>query len=491
MNVKYVLNFLGRLLTQFSVVFIIPLAFSIYYKENPTPFIIAIMFSIFIGVFLALIRPEGEIKDTLLKSWLEYLFPERMRYKEAFAIVSLSWLSISLIGSIPYVLIGINPIDSFFESMSGFTTTGASVLIPEKLPKSILVWRSLTQWLGGMGIIVLFLAIFPSMARKGAPLFQAEYPGVTMVKLKPRLRDTALSLYKVYIFLTLLEILTLWSLGVSLFDAINHAFTTLSTGGYSTHSESIAYFNNPKVEYTVAIFAALGGSNFALLYFLFKGSGKIFSDEEFRAYISFILFFTAILTFINTERFNLFDSLRYSVFQTISIMTTTGYTTIDFDLWSDSAKLILLLLMFIGGSSGSTGGGIKVIRIYLLIQYAIQQILRAAEPRTVRAVRYGNTVIKKELLDDIAAFFILYIFVFVVSSLIISISGYDLLTSISATAATLGNVGPGMGLAGAGEIYTHFYPHIKLLLCFNMWVGRLELFTVLSLFIPSFWKKSW
>ncbi len=478
MNIGYVANFLGRLLLLFPAAFLFPIATALYYSESVTPFVAAIIVSAAIGAVMYLSSKGSQSFESV-------------RYREAFAIVSLSWLLVSIVGAIPYLFCSISPVDAFFESISGFTTTGASVLVPEKLPNSILLWRSMTQWMGGMGIIVLFLAIFPSVARKGAPLFQAEYPGVITLKIKPRIRDTALSLYKVYLLLTIVEIIALTLLGVPFFDAVNHTFTTLSTGGYSTHSDSVAYFNDVRVEAVIAAFAALGGTNFALLYYLTRGEMRIFRDAEFRVYMFFIASFSLLIAFLNLDRYDVFDSIRYSAFQTISIMTTTGYTTADFDLWNDSARYLILILMFIGGSSGSTGGGIKVVRVYLLLQYAIQQIMRAAEPRTVRSVKYGDRVIKREQLEDLAAFFILYVFIFVLSSAIMALSGYDMITSISATAATLGNVGPGLGLAGAAENYSEFAEHVKLLLSLNMWVGRLEIFTVISLFIPSFWREKW
>ncbi len=478
MNVRIVLSFLGKLLTIFSLSFVLPLIVAFIYGESPFPFLLASLLSLSTGIFLSkTFKTDGEF--------------ESLRHKESFAIVALIWLLMSLFGVIPYIAYSVSPIDAFFESMSGFTTTGASVLIPEEYPKSLLAWRSLTQWIGGMGIIVLFLAIFPNVARRSAALFQAEYPGVTLSKIKPRIRDTALSLYKVYLTLTILEISALYFLGLSLFDAVNHAFTTLSTGGYSTHSESIAYFSNPYVESVIALFAFLGGMNFALIYFAFRGNFAMLRNSEFRVYVAFLAIASLSLAILNLDKYSLFDSLRFSAFQSISIMTTTGYTTADFDCWSDSAKLVLLMLMFIGGSSGSTGGGMKVVRVYLLMKYSIQQILRAAEPRTVRAVKFEGKPIKKEVLDDIAAFFVLYILIFAISSLIISLSGYDILTSMSATAATLGNVGPGMGLAGAAENYAAFPDTIKILLSMNMWIGRLEIFTVVSLFIPSFWRERW
>ena len=478
MNIRLVLYLLGKLLSMFSLSFTLPIIAAFIYGESAIPFVLAAGLSISSGLFLSkAFKTEEEF--------------ESLRHKESFAIVALIWLLMSVFGAVPYIIHHISPVDAFFESMSGFTTTGASVLTPEELPKSLLLWRSMTQWIGGMGIIVLFLAIFPNVARRSAVLFQAEYPGVTLSKIKPRIRDTASSLYKVYLTLTVLEIAALYLLGLSLFDAVNHTFTTLSTGGYSTHSESIAYFSNPYVEGVIALFAFLGGMNFALIYFAFRGNFTLLKNSEFRAYVVFLAIASLALTVLNIDKYSIFDSLRFSMFQSISIMTTTGFTTADFDTWSDSAKLILLTLMFIGGSSGSTGGGIKVVRIYLLIKYSIQQILRAAEPRTIRAVKFEGRAIKKEVLDDIAAFFILYIFIFALSSLIVSLFGYDVVTSISATAATLGNVGPGMGLAGASENYVAFPSCIKLLLSMNMWIGRLEIFTVVSLFIPSFWRERW
>lgn len=479
MNVGQVLNLIGKLLVMFSVSFSLPTVVAIIYSETPVPFLTALFISLLFGLLLiSVFRTEsGEF--------------ESIRHKESFAVVALIWLFVSVIGSIPYVMCGIPIIDAFFESMSGFTTTGASVLTPEKMSKSLLIWRSMTQWIGGLGIIVLFLAVFPNIAKRSVFLFQAEYPGVTLSKIKPRIRETAISLYMVYLALTIAEIVLLCLLGLSLFEAVNHTFTTLSTGGYSTHSESIAYFSNPYVEAVITLFAFLGGMNFALIYFAFKGKFDAFKNLEFRAYVGFLAIASILLTILNLERYDLLESIRFSVFQSVSIMTTTGFTTTDFDMWSDSAKLILLSLMFIGGSSGSTGGGIKVIRIYLLIKYSLQQILHAAEPRTVRTIKFEGQTIKKEVLDNIAAFFVLYVFIFAISSILVSLSGYDLTTSLSATAATLGNVGPGMGLAGAYENYASFPVHVKLLLSINMWIGRLEIFTVLSLFIPSFWRERW
>jgi trk system potassium uptake protein TrkH len=394
-------------------------------------------------------------------------------------------------GAIPYAVIGVGFVDALFESMSGFTTTGATIFDRvEILPKSILLWRSLTEWLGGMGIIVLFVAVFPSMARKGHALLQAEVPGITVSKLTPRLKDTALRLWVVYLLFTIAEVLLLYLAGMSLFDSVNHAFTTMSTGGFSTHTESIAYFRDPLIEAIIGVFMFIAGANFALHFYMLRGNPKIFRDSEFRFYAGILIVAILFLTFLNYDG-DLSESFRYSYFNAISIMTTTGYASFDFDLWSDTSRMILLSLMFVGGCSGSTAGGMKAIRIFLLVKYAIHQILREAEPRTARVVKFGKETVKKEILDDITAFFALYVIIFAISSITISFFGLDLLSSVSAVAATMGNVGPGLGAVGASESYSALHPVVKIILIVNMWAGRLEIFTVFSLFIPSFWREKW
>jgi len=476
MNLKLVLNVIGRILFYFSFLFFLPIFVALYYSEEIYPFLKAFFITFLLGLALLYLRPDVEF----------------IKHREALAIVSLTWFSVALVSSIPFILVGFNPIDAFFESMSGFTTTGATIVDNiEGLPKSVLFWRSFIQWLGGMGIIVLFLAIFPTMAKKGEILFFAEYPGVTLEKIKPRVKDVAIILYTIYLIYTFLEVSILHLLGVPIFDALLHTFTTLSTGGFSTHTKSIAYFNNPAIEAVIIIFMIIGGTNFALHYYLLREGKSPFRDTEFKVYISVVAIASILIIISNLSSFGLYDSIRVSVFQTVSILTTTGYTTTDFDKWSDFAKIILLILMIIGGCSGSTAGGIKIIRLYILLKYSVLQILKAAEPRIFRPIRYGDIILEKKIIDEIIAFTILYILIFIVSSIIIVGSGYDILTSISASAATLGNVGPGMGLAGASESYSFFPVHIKLLLILNMWIGRLEIFAVLALFIPHFWLRKW
>ncbi|AIY90810.1 TrkH family potassium uptake protein [Geoglobus acetivorans] len=477
MNTKLVVNYLGQISIYYSFIFILPLISAHIYGEDLSAFIIPMVISMALGiVFYVSSRPESEYA----------------KYKEGYAIVGLGWLITVLVGSIPYIYYGVGFIDAFFETMSGFTTTGATIFDRvENLPRSLLLWRSLTQWLGGMGIVVLFVAIFPALSKKGETLLQAEVPGLKIEKIRPRMRDTALRLYATYMILTVLEIVFLKLLGVSFFDAVNHTFTTLSTGGFSTHTESVAYFNSPAIEFIIFVFMVLGGSNFVLIYLLLTGKPKFLRDVEFRFYIFILILSGIILTAMNLSSYDLLESIRYSFFQVASIMTTTGYTTADFDAWGDSAKILILMLMFIGGSTGSTGGGIKVIRIYLLSLYSLNQILKSAEPRSVRLIKLNGEVVDWDILHNITAFFSLYVLIFVFSTFLVSLTGLDAISSISAVSATINNVGPGLGAVGATESYASLHPLAKVVLAFNMWIGRLELFTVLSLFIPSFWRERW
>ncbi|ADB57424.1 TrkH family potassium uptake protein [Archaeoglobus profundus] len=470
MNFGLVINTLGKISLAFFALMVGLTILAIYFNEDPVPFLTSSLFSLGLGILLTAKKAESDV----------------LRFKEGFAIVGLGWLLVSFLGSIPFMYY-IHPINAFFESISGFTTTGASVIDkPELLPRSILFWRSLTQWIGGIGIIMIFLLIIPNIAT-GA-VFQAEYPGITLVKIKPRIRDTALRLYLIYVSLTVAEIVILKFLGVPIFDAVTHAFTTLSTGGYSTHSQSIAYFKDWRVEFSIAIFAILGGSNFSIFYFLCLRRFEVLRDREFIIYILLVTILTVTITLLNLDRYDLINSFRYSFFQVASIITTTGYTTTDFDKWGSGAKMLLLIAMFIGGCSGSTAGGMKVIRLYIMSKYAISQVVKSAEPKVVRIIKYGDRALRSDIVESVVAFFVLYIFIFTISSLIIALHGYDIVTSLSATAACLGNVGPGMGLAGASETYSHFPWTIKILLCLDMWIGRLEIYTVLALFIPSFWR---
>ncbi|MDK2876921.1 MAG: trk/ktr system potassium uptake protein, partial [Archaeoglobaceae archaeon] len=427
MNYRYIENITGQVLLVFSFVTLFPAVLALFYGERVDFFLLTFAISLFLAIFF-LLDSRGYSNSDIGDS-------------DVYSAVAIIWLLIPLIGSIPFALCGVSPIDSIFEAMSGFTTTGATILEPEDLPKSVQFWRSLIQWIGGIGIVVVFLIFFPQV-RKSSSLLEAEYPAVVMPKVRPKMRDMAILIFQIYLILTIFEILLLYALGLNLFEAVNHTFTTLSTGGFSTHSESVAYFNDARVEAVLAFFCVIGGTNFALIYALTQRQIRAIADVEFKNYLIIISAGILILMIINASQFDILDSLRYSAFQAISLATTTGYTTFDYDTWSDSAKIVLLILMIIGGCSGSTSSGLKVIRVVILLKYVSYQVFKLVDPRSVKVVRYGNTVISEKQMSEVVAFFVIYIFVLMASLLLISLSGYDMETSFSATIATLSNVGP-------------------------------------------------
>lgn len=416
MNHRFVFEILGKLLKYYSFVFLPSAGLAYFFNENLFPYLISFVVTLGAGLIL---------------EWYFKGAQDFMGRKEGYAVVALTWLFISIFGSLPYILNSVSPVDAFFEAMSGFTTTGSTIFQKvELLPKSLLFWRSFTQWIGGMGIIVLFVAFFPAFSVRGGKLFPAESPGPTLSRIRPRVRDTAKSLYFSYLIITLAEIAVLYILGVDIFDAVNHAFTTLATGGFSTHTESLAFFS-PEVQWTVIFFMILAGTNFTLHYYWMRGNPRILKNPEFRIYILFIVLGTIFLIILNRDVFMEFgENVRHSVFQAVSIMTTTGYATHDFNSWKEPAKMILLLLMFVGGCSGSTGGAMKVVRVYLLIKYAIRELGRAVEPRVIKAVRYGDKIVPDEVLNSIMAFSVFYISIFIVSSIFLSLLGLDFITSI-------------------------------------------------------------
>ncbi|MDI9610608.1 MAG: TrkH family potassium uptake protein [Archaeoglobales archaeon] len=476
MNYRYIESITGQVLMVFSATFLFPAIIAVSCGERFEFFIIPLLVSVFLSAFF-LFDSRGYSKTEI-------------EDRDVYSAVALIWLLIPLISSIPFALCGISPLDSIFEAMSGFTTTGATVLTPEKLPNSVLFWRSFIQWLGGIGIVVVFLIFLPQ-ARKSSALFEAEYPAVVLPKIRPKIRDMAILIFRLYLLLTILEIAILYALGLNLFEAVTHSFTSISTAGFSTHSESIAYFNDVRVEAVLALFCFIGGTNFALLYALTQRQIRAIADVEFKNYLVLVSFGILILAILNSSQLDILESLRYSAFQVISLATTTGYTSYDYDTWSDSAKIVLLLLMLIGGCSGSTSSGLKVIRVVILFKYVSYQILRLVDPRGVRVVRYGNTVISEKQMNEVVSFFVIYVFVFVFSSLILSFAGYNLETSLSATIATISNVGPGMGLAGAVETYEDFNPLAKFVFIINMWIGRLEILPVFTLIFSTLRGGKW
>lgn len=415
--------------------------------------------------------------------------------REGYIIVSLVWVIFSIFGALPFVISGAIPsyTNAFFETISGFTTTGASILHNvEAMPYGLLFWRSLTQWLGGMGIIVLSIAILPIFGIGGMQLFVAEVPGPTPDKLHPRIKETAKRLWGIYILFTLAETILLKIGGMTWFDAINHSFTTMATGGYSTKQESIAYYHSPFIHYVIILFMFLAGTNFTLSYFaLHFKFGKVFKNEEFRFYLGFTIFFTLCITIAlwHFHGYSAEKSFRESLFQVVSIMTTTGFATANYLLWKPFVVVMIFALMFFGGSAGSTGGSIKIVRIALLLKNSYQELKRIIHPNAIIPVRINGKSVPPQIISNILAFVVFYMLISITSTIIMSAFGYDLDTSVGAVAATLGNIGPGIGKVGPVENYAHIPDSGKWFLSFLMLIGRLELFTVIVLFSPSFWKR--
>ncbi len=414
--------------------------------------------------------------------------------KEGYLIVTLMWFSMSLLGALPYYLSGVIPVytDAFFETISGFTTTGASILTDiEAVPKSLLFWRSMTHWLGGMGIIVLTLAILPILGVGGMQLFIAESPGTTANKLHPHIRSTARRLWGIYFLLTFIQTLLLMLGGMDFFHSLNHAFSTMATGGFSTQNDSIAGYS-PYIQYVIIFFMIMAGISFAQHYFLLKGQfRKVLGNEELRFYLSVIGLFTLVLTlaiFI-LHQAGLEKAFRDSLFQTVSIATTTGFVTTNYLEWRGSLWFLIFLLMFTGGCIGSTGGGLKMIRVLVLIRNTRLELKRLLHPMAVIPVRLDGKAIPQEIITNFLAFFLLYILLFFGGAAIMTAYGLDFTSAIGASIATLGNIGPAIGSVGPVENYAHIPTGGKWVLSFFMLLGRLELFTVLLLFSPAFWKK--
>ncbi|GAB4237445.1 MAG: TrkH family potassium uptake protein [Ekhidna sp.] len=418
-----------------------------------------------------------------------------MRKKEGYLIVTMGWLSMSFFGSLPYMLSGAIPdiTNAFFETLSGFSTTGASVLTDiESVDKGILFWRSLTQWIGGMGIIVLTVAILPLLGIGGMQLFVAEAPGISPDKLQPRIKETAKRLWIIYCGLTGLEAILLWAGGMTFYDAVNHSLTTMATGGFSTKNASIAYYHDPFIQYVIIVFMFLAGTNFTMTYFGLHGQfKKVLKNEEFRFYLIFCVLASLIVGLIifNLGHDTLEKSIRDALFQVVSVVTTTGFVTHDYTAWTYFITVIFFLLMFAGGSAGSTAGGVKLVRHILLIKNSIQELKRILHPSAIIPVRFNGKSVSRDITFNVLAFIMIYILIFCFGAIAVSSFGIDFNTSLGAVATTLGNIGPGIGDVGPVDNFAHLPHGVKWILSFLMLVGRLELFTVLILFTPYFWRK--
>ena len=482
LNYKVVFFIMGVLLIIEGAFMLLSIPFSLIYKDSDALYL-------FVASFLTLL--------TGFLIWASFRSCSKSVGKhEGYIIVAIGWIVFSAFGALPFILSpqGItNYTDAFFETMSGFTTTGASILNDiEALSHGLLFWRSLIQWLGGMGIIVLSLVILPTLGIGGMQLFVAEVPGPTPDKIHPRVKETAKRLWGVYAIFTLAEIILLWIGGMGLFDSICHSFTTMATGGYSTKQASIAAYPSAFIQYVITIFMFIAGVNFTLNYFFLHFRFKpIWKNEEFRWYTSFVLFFTiviAIIVYVNHD-ISAEKAFRDSFFQVTSIITTTGFATYDYLEWVSPAWVLLFLLMFFGGSAGSTGGSVKIIRIILVIKNGLLELKRIVHPNAIIPVRIDKQGVQPEVLSNVLAFISVYLVIMIVGTTVMSFMGHDLDTSMGAVAATLGNIGPGIGDVGPAYNFAGFSISGKWFLSFLMLVGRLELFTVLVLFAPAFWKK--
>ncbi|MDI6794197.1 MAG: potassium transporter TrkG [bacterium] len=481
MHIKTVLLSLGGLLKLLSLVMLLPVGIAfLYHEDDWKVFLISAIVVFLSGIFFSWIY--GEEQEVKLK------------VREGFALVTFSWLATVGFGALPYWLGGTftNFIDALFESTSGFTTTGASVLIDiEAQSKAILFWRSFTHWLGGMGIIVLAVAILPQLSVGGMQMMKAEAPGHLAERLRPRIAAMAKRLWGIYLLLSTVQVAALYLAGMPLYDSFCHMFGTMGTGGFSTKTDSIAAYHSPTIEFIIIIFMFLAATNFALHYRIATGQfNQVFKNGEFRFYLIVMAAASLVVTFTLWPKvYSLGEAIRYALFQVVSLGTTTGFMTADFDTWPPLAKGILFLLLFTGGCAGSTSGAIKQVRIIILLKKAYQSLRQMLHPQAVIPLRLGDKVIPPDVISGITNFFLLYLFLFVAFTLILLGLGLDLVSAASAIAATMGGVGPGLGLVGPAENYA-FLPDIgKIVLVLSMILGRLEIFTVLVLFLPSAWRK--
>ncbi len=458
------------------------LPFAIYYEGGDWQAIaISSAITLMSGLALRIITKNRQNKE--------------LKKRDGYIIVSGGWLILSLFGALPYIISGAIPnfTDAFFETISGFTTTGASILNDiEAVPKGILFWRSFTQWIGGMGIIVLAVAILPFLGIGGMQLFVAEAPGITPDKLAPRISETAKRLWFIYLGLTLAQMGLLMAGGLNFYDSINHSLTTMATGGFSTKNASAAHFDSPYIQYVFIVFMFLAGTSFTLTYFALKRNfKKIRRNEEFKVYVSFIAAITLVVTItvlIVTDQ-GLEQSFREGLFQVVSIVTTTGFVSADYTAWTPFLSVLFFILLFVGGSAGSTAGGVKVIRHLVLFKNSFLELKRQLHPSAVMPVRISGKAIERNIVFHVLAFIMIYILIFLIGALLLSALNVDFDTALGAVATTLGNVGPGIGEVGPVNNFANIPIAGKWLLSILMLLGRLELFTVLMLLSPHFWKK--
>ena len=494
LNYKIIFYLMGLLIVVNGGFMLLSSTISFYYKDGVgNQMVIAGIVTILIGVIFML-STKNHRKD--------------LQKRDGYIIVTFGWIFMSLTGTLPYIFTGSIPsfTNAFFETMSGYTTTGASILNDiESVPYGVLFWRSITHWIGGMGIIVLAIAILPLLGIGGMELFAAEAPGPSSDKLHPRITDTAKRLWIIYVGYTIAETILLKVAGMSFFDAINHSLSTLSTGGFSTKNASIAHWNNqPMIQYIIMFFMFLAGTNFVLSYFMFKRKfRKIFHDEEFKFYLIAVIAISIMASLVIYYQVDITQStvdhpmvlgryesgFRHSLFQVLAIITTTGFVSADYTIWTPFLTLLFFGLMFLGGSAGSTAGGVKIVRHILLIKNGILEFRRTLHPRAILPVRYNSKAVQQPIVFNVLAFFILYMLSFIIGVLVFSWMGLDFKTALGGAASSLGNVGPALGDLGPVDNYASLPSPAKWWAAFLMLIGRLELFTVLILLTPYFWRN--
>ncbi|MEM8895035.1 MAG: TrkH family potassium uptake protein [Bacteroidota bacterium] len=482
-NYPVIGNILGLLLMLNGAFMLTCIPFSLYYSDGDLSSIaLAGGITIAFGSMLSYLTRNPETKE--------------LKKRDGYLIVTGGWLIMSLFGMLPYLLSGAIPsvADALFETVSGYSTTGASILPDiESVDKGILFWRSLTQWIGGMGIIVLAVAILPILGIGGMQLFVAEAPGISPDKLQPRIKETAKRLWFIYLGLTFVETALLWIGGMSFYDAINHGLTTMATGGFSTKNESIAYFTSPFIQYVLILFMFFAGTNFTVSYFVLKTDWrKVLNNEELKYYSGVILGLTvlivAVLFYLDVGMASE-ETIRTTLFQVVSIITTTGYITTDYTQWASFVTVLFFIMMFLGASAGSTAGGVKLVRHIILIKNSLLELKRQLHPSAIIPVRFNGQAVSRDITFNILAFIMIYISIFALGSLVMAMLGVDFMTAIGSTATCLGNIGPGIGSVGPVDNFAHIPQAGKVFLAILMLIGRLELFTVLMILTPYFWRK--
>ncbi len=480
MNFRMVFKTVGRLLQVEALLMLLPMMVSLYYKEK-----VEYAFFITIGllVLTSLFMTVPKLKD------------KHVYAREGLVIVSLSWVLMSIFGALPYLLSGSipSPVDAFFETVSGFSTTGATILTDiEALPKSLLFWRSFTHWIGGMGIIVFVLAFLPQRDMQSMHILRAEVPGPTVGKIVSKTAVTARILYIIYTVFTIAQIIALLCCDMPLFDSVTTAFSTAGTGGFGVKNTSIAAYNNLGIEMVITVFMALFGINFNLFYLiLIRQFKRAFKSEELWTYLIIIFVCFAIITvdiYPIVESFG--TALRQSIFQVVSVITTTGFVTADFNKWPVLSQMIIIVLMFLGACSGSTGGGLKVGRMLILAKSVFRELRRAINPNRVKAIKLDGAVIDKNVVSTNTTYFLIYIFVIGVSVLLLSFNHFDFSTTLTAVVTCISNLGPGLSRVGPIENFSAFSDFSKIILCADMLIGRLEIFPMIILFMPATWRKS-